>query len=182
MSIQGFSRQENWSGLPFPSPDPKGNQSWIFTGRTDAEAETPNTLATWCEELTHLKRPWCCERLKAGGEGDDRMRWLDGMSLNKLWELVIDREAWCAVVHGVAKSRTRLSDWIELNWKFSEQERVNRTWSLPTGKGNWHFTDVGHFVYYSGYYTMGIWWVGREHWVESYLLSLGGVKVRGSFT
>ena len=51
---------------------PKGNQSWIFIGRTDAEAETPNTLSTWCEELTHLKRPWCWERLKVGGEGNDR--------------------------------------------------------------------------------------------------------------
>ena len=51
---------------------PKGNQSWIFIGRTDAEAETPNILATWCEELTHLKRPWCWERLKAGEEGDNR--------------------------------------------------------------------------------------------------------------
>ena len=51
-------------------PVNKGNQSWIFIGRTDAEAETP--LATWCEELTHWKRPWCWERLKAGGEGDDR--------------------------------------------------------------------------------------------------------------
>ena len=52
--------------------NPKGNQSWIFIGRTDAEAETPNTVATWCEGLTHLKRPWCWERLRAGGEGDDR--------------------------------------------------------------------------------------------------------------
>ena len=50
---------------------PKGNQSWIFIGRTDAEIETP-ILASWCKELTHLKRPWCWERLKAGGEGDDR--------------------------------------------------------------------------------------------------------------
>ena len=49
---------------------PKGNQSWIFIGRTDAE--TPNTLATWCEGLTHLKRPWCWERLKLAGEGDNR--------------------------------------------------------------------------------------------------------------
>ena len=40
----------------------KGNQSWIFTGRTDAEAQTPNTLATWCEELTHLKRLWCLKK------------------------------------------------------------------------------------------------------------------------
>ena len=49
----------------------KGNQSWIFIGRTDAETNS-NTLATWCEELTHLKRPWWWDRLKVGGEGDDR--------------------------------------------------------------------------------------------------------------
>ena len=65
---------------PFESPldcteiqpvNPKGNQSWIFIERTDAEAETPNTLATWWE-LTHWKRPWCWARLKAGEEGYDR--------------------------------------------------------------------------------------------------------------
>ena len=52
--------------------NPFGNQSWILIGRTDAEAQPPNTLATWCEELTPWKRPWCWARLKVGGEGDDR--------------------------------------------------------------------------------------------------------------
>ena len=66
-----------------PPVHSKGDQSWVFIGRTDAEAET-NTLATWCEELIHLKRPWCWARLKVGGEGttEDEMvgwhHWLNG--------------------------------------------------------------------------------------------------------
>ena len=64
--------------------NPKGDQSWIFIGRTDAEAETPDTLATWCEEPTHLKRPWCWERLKVGGERVDR-GWDGWMSSPTQW-------------------------------------------------------------------------------------------------
>ena len=51
---------------------PKGNKPWIFIERTDAEAETPILWPTWCNKLTHCKRPWCWERLKAGREGDNR--------------------------------------------------------------------------------------------------------------
>ena len=50
----------------------KGSQPWIFIGRTDAESWSSNTSATWCEKLTHWKRPWCWQRQKARGKGDDR--------------------------------------------------------------------------------------------------------------
>ena len=79
-----------------------------------------NTLATWWEELTHLKRPWCWERLKAGGEGDDR-GWNVWMASPTQWRWVWVNSgscwwtAWCAAGHGVTESRT-LSDWTELNW------------------------------------------------------------------
>ena len=79
-----------------------------------------NTLATWCEEPTHWKRPWCSEKLKVG-EGDYRGwdAWIASptmdMRLNKLHEIVKDREAWCAAVCWFTKSRTWLSDWTELN-------------------------------------------------------------------
>ena len=73
---------------------PKGNQSWIFTGRTDAEAESSDILPTWYEEMTHCKRPWCWESLKAEGEGDNR-GWDGWMASLTRWTWVwVDSESW----------------------------------------------------------------------------------------
>ena len=76
---------------------PKGDQAWVFIGGTNVEAETPGqpgTLATWYGELTHLKRPWQWERLRAGGEGDDR-GWDGWMASLTQWTWVwVDSRSW----------------------------------------------------------------------------------------
>ena len=64
-----------------------------------------NILATWCEELTRLKRPWCWERLKAGGEEDDRKRWLDGITNSMDMSLASSESWWWTRKHGVLQSR-----------------------------------------------------------------------------
>ena len=101
---------------------PKGNQSWTFIGRTDAEAEAPSALATWCKELTHWKRPWCCERLKAGGEGDD-IGWDGWMAspTQRTWVWVSSRSWWWTGKPGILQSmgsqRVRHDCVTELHWR-----------------------------------------------------------------
>ena len=98
---------------------PKGNQSWVFIGRTDAEAETPVLWPPHAKCWLNGKDPdagrdWGQE--EKGMTENEMAGDLMGMILRKLWELVMDRETWHAVIHGVAKSRTWLSDRTELNW------------------------------------------------------------------
>ena len=109
--------KDSWESLGL-----QGDQSWVFIGRTDAEAEAP---ILWPPHVKSwlIGKDWCWEGLGAGGEVDNR-GWDGWMAsptwwawvLSKILELVMDREAWRAAVHRVPKSRTRLSNWTELNW------------------------------------------------------------------
>ena len=99
---------------------PKGDQSWVFTGRTYVEAET---LATWCKELTYLKRPWCWERLRAGGEGNDR-GWDGWIASLTQWTWVwVDSGSWWwtgrpGMLRFMGSQRVRYDWTTELNFHY----------------------------------------------------------------
>ena len=110
---------------------PKGNQSWIFIHwKGWCWCWNSNTLATWCKKLTHLKRPSCWERLKVGGEGDDR-GWGGWMASPTQWTWVwVNSGSWLwtgrpGMLYSMGLQRVRHNWETELNWKLLQWESIS---------------------------------------------------------
>ena len=137
-----------------------------------------NTLSPWCEELTHLKRPWCWERLKAGGEGDDR-GW-DGWMVSPTqwtWVWVNSGSCWWTGRSGLlqstgSQSRTQLSDWDELSlitWQMDVKFSQNRfgEYCLSPIAWSYHFCQKSFDLMCEGFAVLWIlfhWFINLSLW------------------
>ena len=130
-----------WTGTRIKPVNPKGNQLWLFTGRTDAEADARIlSLATWFEEPTHWEKTLMLGKVEGKRRRQQRMRWLDSitdsmdMNLSKLLDIVKGREAWQASVHGVTKSWTWLTNWT--TWLLFRKYASKKKSEVPKKKKN----------------------------------------------
>ena len=130
--------EDSWESLDckeIQPVHPKGDVSWVFIGRTDAEAETPILWPPHAKSGLIGKDPDAGSFEGRRRRGWQRMRWLDGitdsmgMGLGRLRELVMDRKVWRVVIHRVSKSQTRLSDWTELKQNYGLND-TNSHWTL----------------------------------------------------
>ena len=168
---------------------PKGDHPWVFFGRSDAEAETPVLWPPHANSWligrdSDAGKDWGQE--EKGTTEDEMAGWhhrLDGREFEWTPKLVMDREAWRAAIHGVAKSWTWLSDWTELNWTHSSVlawripgtadpgglpsmglHRVGHNWSNLAAAATFHCIDIPHLVHpFISWWTLGLFLLSGYH-------------------